>query len=472
MHAANCPPKGRRGIPERSLRVGSASIRLAGLRGGALIMATLGLLCAGSVQAQEENSINLEDMTKKPYTLNGFLELYANHQELNQDGAFYKLNLFNDRQRASIDQSWAALQLEGDYSKDALQLHFRVKNTAASDYTGSSWNSVWQEAYAAVQPSPSLTVDVGKRVNMWGKGYAFNPVAFLDRPKDPNDPDLTQEGFVMVRAEAIHSFQGALRNVAFTLELLPVQKYINTDFGPVQDEPVINIAGKLYLLAWDTDFDLVTLADGTKSARFGFDFSRNLQTNFEVHGEWATVSNISQPVLQSSGGAAPGGGTMAIRQGQAESWLLGLRYLTEGNLTAIAEYYYNGGGYSADEQNDYFRFVHQSYQRYLATANPSALQMAQNLQQGAFGRPNPGRSYAYLRLSQKDAFGWLYFTPGLIEIANADDRSSMTTLEALYTGVTNLEVRFRVTALQGARYTEFAEKQLRNRTELRVRYFF
>jgi hypothetical protein len=98
--------------------------------------------------------------------------------------------------------------------------------------------------------------------------------------------------------------------------------------------------------------------------------------------------------------------------------------------------------------------------------------MSQNLQQGAYGRPNPGRSYAYLRLSQKDAFGWLYFTPGLIEIENVDDQSSMTTLEALYTGVTNLEVRFRYTALQGARYTEYAEKQLRNKTELRVRYFF
>jgi hypothetical protein len=435
-------------------------------------LAAVGLLWAGGAQAQEEASISLDDLTKKPYALNGFAEFNANRQQLNKDGAFYKLNYFQDRHRSTIDQSALALQLEGDYAKDAFQLHFRVNNSETHDYTGSSWNSVWQEAYAAVQPSPSLTVDAGKRVNKWGKGYAFNPLAFVDRPKDPNDPDLTQEGFVVVRAEAIRSFEGAVRNVAFTLVLLPVQQHLNNDFGPVQNQPVTNIAGKIYILAWDTDLDLVALADGTRSSRYGFDFSNNLKTNFEVHGEWATVSAASQPVLKDQAAGPAGQAGTLVRQGQAESWLLGLRYLTEGNLTAIAEYYHNSGGYSADEQSAYFRFVGQSYERFLATGKPSSLQMAQNLQQGAYGRPNPGRSYAYLRLSQKDAFGWLYFTPGLIEIENVDDQSSMTTLEALYTGVTNLEVRFRYTALQGARYTEYAEKQLRNKTELRVRYFF
>jgi hypothetical protein len=435
-------------------------------------LAAVGLLWAGGARAQEEASISLDDLTKKPYALNGFAEFNANRQQLNKDGAFYKLNYFQDRHRSTIDQSALALQLEGDYAKDAFQMHFRVNNSETNDYTGSSWNSVWQEAYAAVQPGPSLTVDAGKRVNKWGKGYAFNPVAFVDRPKDPNDPDLTQEGFVVVRAEAIRSFEGAVRNVAFTLVLLPVQQHLNNDFGPVQDQPVTNIAGKVYVLAWDTDLDLVALADGTRSSRYGFDFSHNLKTNFEVHGEWATVSTASQPVLQAQTAGASGQAGTVMRQGRAESWLLGLRYLTEGNLTAIAEYYYNSGGYSADEQSAYFKFVGQGYEKFLATGKSSSLQMSQNLQQGAYGRPNPGRSYAYLRLSQKDAFGWLYFTPGLIEIENVDDQSSMTTLEALYTGVTNLEVRFRYTALQGARYTEYAEKQLRNKTELRVRYFF
>lgn len=472
MHVRRDPPGGRGAAldcPDRFRGSRRWAVWLAAVACSAVVFS---LIRAGSAAAQDENSINLDDMTKKPYALNGFLELNANHQELNQDGAFYKLSYFRDPRRASLDQSSLALQLEGDYAQDLLQLHFRVNNTETNDYTGSSWNSVWQEAYVAVQPGPSLTVDAGKRVTRWGKGYAFNPVAFVDRPKDPNDPDLTQEGFVMVRAETIRSFAGALRNAAFTLVLLPVQQKINNDFGPVQDQPVTNVAGKLYLLAWDTDIDLVALADGTRSSRYGFDFSRNLKTNFEIHGEWAAVGDVTQPILQPQGAATSGAEAVTIRRGEAESWLLGLRYLTEGNLTAIAEYYANGGGYSAAEESAYFRFVAQSTQRFQATGNASSLQLAQNLQQGAYGRPNLGRSYAYLRLSQKDAFGWLYFTPGLIEIENAEDESSMTTLEALYTGVTNLEVRFRYTVLQGARYTEFAEKQLRSRVELRARLFF
>ncbi len=466
------PPKGRGEACSCPRRRSRTRRRAAASVLAAVLAVVCGLVHAGSATAQDDDSINLDELKKKPYALNGFVELNANHQELERDGAFYKLAFFKDPGRTHIDQSSTALQLEGDYAQDMLQLHFRVNNTVTQDYTGTSTNSVWQEAYAAVQPGPSLTLDAGKRVTRWGKGYAFNPVAFVDRPKDPNDPDLTQEGFVLVRAESILSFAGALRNAAFTLVLLPVQQKINNDFGPVQDQPVTNVAGKLYLLAWDTDFDLVALAEGTRSSRYGFDFSRNLKTNFEVHGEWAAVSDVSQPVFQAQPAGASAPATTVIRQGAAESWLLGLRYLTEGNLTAIAEVYFNSGGYSAAEQGAYLRFVDQAYDRFRATGNASSLLQAQNLQQGAYGRPNPGRSYAYLRLSQKDAFGWLYFTPGLIEIENADDQSSMTTLEALYTGVTNLEVRFRYTALQGARDTEFAAKQLRNRTELRVRYFF
>jgi hypothetical protein len=32
-------------------------------------------------------------------------------------------------------------------------------------------------------------LDAGKKVVKWGKGYAWNPVAFVDRPKNPEDPE-------------------------------------------------------------------------------------------------------------------------------------------------------------------------------------------------------------------------------------------------------------------------------------------
>ncbi|MHB1142369.1 MAG: hypothetical protein ACYC1T_11525 [Sulfuricaulis sp.] len=82
------------------------------------------------------------------------------------------------------------------------------------------------------------------------------------------------------------------------------------------------------------------------------------------------------------------------------------------------------------------------------------------------------RRYLYLRLSQKDPFDLLYFTPALTVIASLDDGSRSVAPELLYTGVTNLELRFRVFFLSGNRLTDFGEKQNDRRLELRVRYYF
>jgi hypothetical protein len=50
------------------------------------------------------------------------------------------------------------------------------------------------------------------------------------------------------------------------------------------------LAAKLYLLWYDTDLDFVYLSEGSRT-RFGFDFSRNITTNLEIHGEWARVKD-------------------------------------------------------------------------------------------------------------------------------------------------------------------------------------
>ena len=57
-------------------------------------------------------------------------------------------------------------------------------------------------------------------------------------------------------------------------------------------------------------------------------------------------------------------------------------------------------------------------------------------------------------------------------IANVDDRSHSVAPELLYTGVTNLELRFRVFWLRGAPLSDFSEKLNDRRLELRARYYF
>lgn len=69
------------------------------------------------------------------------------------------------------------------------------------------------------------------------------------------------------------------------------------------------------------------------------------------------------------------------------------------------------------------------------------------------------RNYIYARISQKEPFDILHFTPSVTAIINSDDKSYSFTPELLYTGITNLELRFRFYALNGDTQTEFGEKQ-------------
>ena len=92
--------------------------------------------------------------------------------------------------------------------------------------------------------------------------------------------------------------------------------------------------------------------------------------------------------------------------------------------------------------------------------------------QGNYGRFTPEQHYLYLRVSQPEPFDILYFTPALTWIYNVEDQSFSISPELLYTGIKNLELRLKGTALSGDDRTEFGEKQNDYRIELRARYFF
>ena len=86
--------------------------------------------------------------------------------------------------------------------------------------------------------------------------------------------------------------------------------------------------------------------------------------------------------------------------------------------------------------------------------------------------PNAGQRYAYLRVSQKEPFDILDFTPAVSLIANTGDHSWSMIPEVLYTGVKNLELRLRLTLNRGDVDTEFGEKAVQSRVELRARFHF
>lgn len=412
-------------------------------------------------RAGEDYSFDIDEFEPKNFEWGGYGEIKGDHINLDTSSAFYKLNFHHDPHH-TLNRLAGALQLEGRYKKGIWVLKGLLRADGNRDDSGGSENMDIYEAGLSVKPTPSITLELGKKVFKWGKGYAWNPVGFIDRPKDPNNPEEALEGYIGAGLDLIKSFTGSLQTVALTAVVLPVWRDVNEDFGEVNH---VNLAAKLYLLYRDTDIDFVVFTGNSRSARYGVDFSTNLATNFELHGELAYLTDIKQTYLSDTG-------LLTARDSSFASLLLGLRYLTESDITTILEFYHNGAGFSEAELKRFYQRVADGNAQLLNTGSDTLLQTAKSLARMGYNRPQAGRNYLYFKISRKDPFDILYFTPGLITILNLDDRSCSISPELLYTGFTNWELRMRFTILKGDDLAEFKEKQNENKLELRVRYHF
>jgi hypothetical protein len=415
----------------------------------------LTMLLAVAPLAAEEFDFDIGRYGKKAWELSGYLELGAERLGLDRDAVFSSLR-FPAGVPDSAERYRGVLELSGRYRWERISLNGLLHLEKIDDVTASHSDAAFYEAYLQAQPDDRLSLELGKRALRWGKGYAFNPVAFLERPKDPNDPDLSREGFSLASLDYVRSFDGALRTLALSTVLLPVDGQTNDEFGGRDD---LNIALKLYLLYRDTDIDILLRSGDSRPNALGLDFSRNLSSNFEIHGELAWFEDRPVSVLNSDN-------SLGTRNARPLDWLLGLRYLTESDTTWIVEYYHNGSGYSGSEMRQFYDLAR------AAAGDPALRAAAGTAQKVGFGTPQPMRDYLYLRVTQKEPFDALYWNAGLTAIINPHDHSASLTPEVSYTGIDNLELRGRAALLTGGRNTDFGERQNAWRVELRARYYF
>jgi hypothetical protein len=428
----------------------------------ALLLPAAMLLLMPSYGSTQEYQFDLAEIEKKPYKLGGYAEVTPILYKVDKDAAFYRLKFYNRDEGSTLEKYDMTLQLDGSYEKGMARAFARINSNLNHTYQGWSGKTRLYEGYLSLKPSPSLIVDTGKKTLKWGKGYAWNPAAFLDRPKDPDDPALALEGFFVATLDYIRSFDGPLKTFSFTPALVPVYGDMNKDFG----EPGhLNLAAKFYFLFLDTDMDFMFLSGGSKSSRYGFDFSRNITSNFEIHGELARIEDYGKRFVDRNG-------EVFETRSDVWSYLAGIRYLTAWETTCILEYYHNGTGFTEREISDYFSFVEKGYDTYLSTGNDALLRKASGETEGRYDRMNPMRNYLYLRVSQKEPLDILYVTPAITWIYNLDDQSFSLSPEVVYTGITNLELRLKGVFLSGDRFTEYGEKQNDYRIDLRVRYYF
>lgn len=428
----------------------------------AILVSAVFLFCStGSVSA-EAFTFDISEIEKKPYSIGGFLELRPVHYGLDRSASLYKLRFYDTPQRSGFREFNLRFQLDGSVEKGMARLIVRSNTDYQYSEFVSRHKTSLYDGYLSLSPSHHLTIDIGKKNLLWGTGYAWNPVAFIDRPKDPDDPDLNREGFAVISAEFVRSFRGNLKTVAVTPVIVPAYRNINDGFGAMDR---INLAGKLYMLLYDTDISLMFLAGGSRGERFGVDFSRNITSNFEVHGELALISSYTKKSVCNSA-------IVRTRRYNAADYLIGIRYLTRGYTTYIFEYCKRQTGYTESEMDSYYGLISRGVDDYKKTGRDVLLKKARELSRGRYGRKNPMRDYLYLRVSKREPFDILYFTPSVTGIFNLNDNSLSVSPELQYSPMTNLELRIKGACLIGTHRSEFGERQNAYRIELRLRYYF
>ena len=408
------------------------------------------------VFAQEENDFEVPIEEERKLEWNGNLDVKYMLFNMDQESAQYKLQFFKNPPSSSLlSQYKLEPYLNAEYRTSDLGF---VLKTHASYYNDADARFDLFEAYANFNPSFNITLQAGKRVYSWGKGYAFNPVGFVNPTKDPENPELAQAGLLSANIEYVKSFSSeALQSFSFLAVLIPTADVDGTTFGEFNNT---DIALKSSFLLWDTDIDLLAYYSEIKPKRYGFDFSRNIQENIEIHGELSFDQNVEKYTIQNN--------ALSYNRVDRYSYLLGLRYLDASNTTIIAEYYHNGVGFNIDEYVRYSEFLNNGADN----IDPIVTQQTLGISQAYFKGTTLMQDYMYIKISHPEPFDWLYFTPSVYTIYNLADNGFLLSFQMSYKPVTNTEFIFWTTMFAGDTTTEYGGKQVKQRMELWMRVFF
>ena len=113
-------------------------------------MRLIPLLFLITVITKAENyNFDINDIEKKPYSLNGYLELQPGFTFLNNNSTQYKLeNYQNEKETLSLDYN-INFQLEGRYEKRIIEVYGRpALAVLKGPYTETTTHFDFQEIYA------------------------------------------------------------------------------------------------------------------------------------------------------------------------------------------------------------------------------------------------------------------------------------------------------------------------------------
>ncbi len=376
--------------------------------------------------------------------------------------------------RANMDSPIYGLQFSQTPAKDDYLSQYRLDFYLNGEYrhqqVGFTLKTFYQyvkeeplppsifELHGSLNLSHRSTAGIGKRRFNWGKGYAFNPVGYVNAQKDPENPDLALAGKTSAYFNYNRSFgDKPLQNLSLSSIVLAPEAEVNNKFAAADD---IAVAAKLYFLYRNIDIDFMTLQANNLPTRYGLDFAANLLSNLEIHGEFSYARREDQVIVENN--------SAVVKMRNGGSYLFGLRYLSALNTTLIAEYYHNNAGLTQNE----FVGILDHLDGSLLTEDAAAIASARNSLPTFFQSRNLMRDYLYVKLSRPEPFSWLYTSVSVFTIYNLVDNSFLLSPQFGYKPFTNSEILLWPTLFFGGDDTEYGAKQFQHRVEVWLRFFF
>jgi hypothetical protein len=403
----------------------------------------------------QEYDFDIPEVEDTGIELNGNLDTKWGLLNTHKTSPFYGIQFFDDPGKKDyLSQYRLDFYLDGIYRYKKLGFFMKTFSQYVKE---ENLSFSFFELYGSLNFSPRLSASAGKRRFTWGKGYAFNPVGYVNAEKDPENPDLALAGKTSVYVNYNKSFtSSALQNFSATAVILPPIPEMNSKFAPASN---IGTAVKLYFLIKNIDVDLMTLLREDEPSRAGFDLSANLKENLEIHAEYSYANDVINYINENE---------IFSYTRSGSSFLLGLRWLTRFNTTIIGEYYHNNSGLSHDEFSDYLNYlgnIRESNDSELinrAKANMSTIFRSKILM----------RDYLYLKLMQPEPFDILYTSVSVFSIYNLSDNSFVLSSQISYKPFTNFEFLFWPFFFLGKDNTEYGSKPFKKKLEVWMRFYF
>lgn len=186
-----------------------------------------------------------------------------------------------------------------------LEIDLSASHYSATGLTRSK-NSLTMNKLQQVFADSQKSIEFGKSVKRWGKGYAYSSLAFFEKERNIFYPEFTREGLWLIEGKTFHSFEESIvSSSSYSLLWAPD---ITGNEGLYNNHKRRG-AFRAYALIEQTDIDLIVGEN-----LLGADFSTALTSQLEVHGEWGKKNNV-------------------------QSYLAGFRYQSTTDFVLISEFF-------------------------------------------------------------------------------------------------------------------------------------